>query len=138
MKVVIDTNIVIDALSNRMPFATLSQNVLLAVSENKVEGFLTSNTVTDIYYLLHKHLHDSVQTKTVMSTLFESLKILSVEEDDCKKALDSVVSDFEDAVLVEVASRKSLDCIVTRNIADFKNSTVQALSPDDFLKKLGL
>jgi predicted nucleic acid-binding protein len=136
MKAVIDTNVIIDALADRVPFSTDAQNVLLKASAYVFDAVITSNTVTDIYYLLHKAFADSEKVKKILNQLFVSISIISVEESDCKKALLSGVSDYEDAILSESALRNGVDYIITGNIRDFINSNTKAILPADFLTLL--
>lgn len=98
-----------------------------------ISGCITSNTATDIYYLLHKYFHDASKVKSVMDILFDSISVLPVDEDDCKTSLYSQISDYEDAVLESSAKNGNADCIVTRNEKDFKFSRLPVYSPTDFL-----
>jgi predicted nucleic acid-binding protein len=134
MKAVIDTNIIIDALANRVPFNIDAQRVLLEASSGSFDAVITSNTVTDIYYLLHKAFPDSGKVKKILGQLFSSISIISVEEADCRKALTSKITDYEDAILSESALRNCADYIITRNIKDFNNSKTKAILPADFIK----
>ena len=55
---------------------------------------------------------------------------------DCRHALPSEISDFEDALMVETAILTEADCIVTRNIRDYSKSPVQVYTPKEFLREL--
>ena len=134
MKVVIDTNIVLDVLARRQPFFTQSQAVMQLVAEGKVEGAITANTVTDIYYVLRKHLDGQV-LKAALRGLMELIEILDVTGDECLAALDLPMKDYEDALLACCAKNWKADCIITRNRKDFIASPVKAMTPDNFLKK---
>ena len=57
-KLLIDTNIILDALMNRAPWAKAAEDIILAVAEDKAEGYITASSFTDIHYLLRKHLKD--------------------------------------------------------------------------------
>lgn len=133
MKVVLDTNIIIDALTNRQPFCKDAQSILLLAEQHKLDGYITSNTATDIYYILHRYFHDSQKVKDIMEILFDSISVLSVDENDCKASLHSRISDYEDAVLESSASNGLADCIVTRNIKDFSFSRIPVYTSRDFL-----
>ena len=133
MKIAIDTNIVLDMLAKREPFFKQSQAVIQLVAERKLEGAITANSVTDVYYILRKHL-DSETAKTSLRGLTELLDIIDVTQEECLVALELPMSDYEDALLSCCARQWEADYIVTRNIKDFKNSPVKALTPNDFLK----
>lgn len=133
MKTVLDTNIIIDALTTRMPHCINAQKLLLLAEQGTISGCITSNTATDIYYLLHKYFHDASKVKSVMDILFDSISVLPVNEEDCKTSLYSQINDYEDAVLESSAKNGNADCIVTRNEKDFKFSRLPVYSPTDFL-----
>ena len=56
MKIVFDTNIVLDVLLEREPFASLSINLFNAVEQQVIQGYLCATTITTIDYLLSKSL----------------------------------------------------------------------------------
>ncbi|MFA6937272.1 MAG: PIN domain-containing protein [Treponema sp.] len=134
MKAVIDTNIIIDAFANREPFYIEAQKVLLKAALGDFEACITSNTVTDIFYILHKSFHNATKVKSILENLFSSVSIISIDETDCKNALSSKVTDYEDAILCESSVRNKVDYIITRNISDFKNSQTRSILPSNFLK----
>jgi len=131
LKILIDTNIIIDALANRANFAESAKALILSIANNKAKGYITTNTVTDIYYLLRKHYSDSETARKQLETLFTIVDILEISKEDCKKAVRFPMSDFEDAILACCAERCSIDFIATRNTKDFANSPVQAKLPTE-------
>ncbi len=136
MNVLIDTCIIIDALQSREPFNKDAEAVFLAVANRRCVGFLTANSVTDIYYLMHKALHSSEETKKVLGVLFSLFEILDTCGIDCRKALTSDISDYEDAVMAEAAIRAEIDCIVTRNLKDYAGAPMPVYSPAQFVELL--
>jgi predicted nucleic acid-binding protein len=135
MKLLIDTNVVLDALMVREPWAASAQAVLLAVSEEKAEGYITASSFTDLYYLLHKYLRDGERTKQALLGLLESINILDVTGTDCAKAFELPLPDYEDALLAYCAKRHKVDRIVTRNPKHFAGSPVPVVSPAEAWKK---
>ena len=136
MKLLIDTNIILDAMMIREPWAESAQDIILAIAEEKAEGYITASSVTDIYYLLRKHLKDKEQTKKAIIGLLSIVNVLDVNGIDNEKAFDLPLSDYEDAVLVCCGKRHKMDRIVTRNTKDYKDSPVQAVEPDEIMKDL--
>lgn len=136
MKFLIDTNIILDALMKREPWFTAAEAVLLAVAEEKIEGCITASTVTDLYYLLHKHLRDKEKTKQALLGLMEIVGVADVTGADCEKAFELPMPDYEDALLAHCAKRHKADGIVTRNTKHFEGSPVKAFTPDELLKSL--
>ena len=136
MRAFIDTCVVIDAMQSREPFSKDAQSIFLAAANNLFLGYISSKAVTDIYYLIHRYTHDDKASRDLLNKLFSLFNILDTAGIDCRKAVLSPISDFEDAVMVETALRNEMDCIVTRNTRDFVNSTVQVYEPKEFLKLL--
>lgn len=134
MRALIDTCIIIDALQNREGFCDDAQKIFLAVANKWFVGFLSAKSATDIYYLTHHYTHSDKDTRAVLNTLFQLFELLDTAGMDCRKAISSDISDYEDAVMVESAVRTGVDCIVTRNLKDYGRSLVPVYLPSDFLK----
>lgn len=133
MRALIDTCVVIDALQAREPFAADAQQIFLAVANKRVVGFLTAKSAADIYYITHRHTHNDRDTRKVLSTLFNLFELLDTAGMDCRRAISSDLTDYEDAMMSETALRCGVDCIVTRNLRDYEKSPVQVYSPSAFL-----
>ena len=136
MRALLDTCVIIDAMQNREPFSKDAQELFLAAANNLFVGCITAKASTDIYYLMHRHTHSDKSSREVLNKLFSLFEVADTAGIDCRRAIPSPVSDFEDAVMIETASRTEVDCIVTRNEQDFVKSAVPVLSPKDFLSKL--
>ena len=136
MKALIDTCIILDVLQKREPFFEDAHLTFLGVANRQFEGFISAKSVTDIYYLMHRFFHDDLKTRETLEILFKLFSILDTTQIDCKKAILSSVSDYEDAVMIETALRTNMDCIVTRNIHDYSKSVVKVYSPNEFLTVL--
>lgn len=136
MKILVDTNVIIDALTRREPYREDAEQIFL-LSANRIEDmYITASSATDIYYLVRKYLHSTEQAKNVMAKLYELFYILDVTASDCREALLSEMGDYEDAVVSSCALRNHIDYIVTRNIKDYGNSKVEAILPDQLLKMI--
>ncbi len=136
MKVLIDTCIIIDALQNREPFCDDAHTIFIAVANNTINGYISAKSLTDIYYLTHKSTHSNEMTRDIIQKLLSLFSILDTTAMDCKKALMSDITDYEDAVMVETALRENVDFIVTRNIKDYKNSSVPILSSHKLVERI--
>ncbi len=136
MRALLDTCVIIDAMQNREPFCKDAQELFLAAANNLFVGCITAKASTDIYYLMHRHTHSDKTSRDVLNKLFTLFEVADTAGIDCRRAIPSPVSDFEDAVMIETAARTEVDCIVTRNEQDFVKSTVPVLSPKDFLSRL--
>ncbi len=136
MKALIDTCVIIDALQSRQPFCKEAEEVFLSVANRNCIGLLTANSITDIYYLMHKALHSAEQTKKALGVVLSLFDVIDTCGIDCRKALTSQVSDYEDAVMIASAERAGVDCIVTRNLKDYVNAPMPVYSPAQFLELL--
>ena len=136
MRVLLDTCVVLDALQSREPFAKVAQDIFLAAANNAFLGYITAKACADIYYLLHRHTHSDKASRDVLNKLFALFDVSDTAGIDCRKAVLSPVSDYEDAVMIETAVRTETDCIVTRNERDFSKSPLPVYTPDQFLKRL--
>lgn len=136
MRVLIDTCVIIDALQSRIPFAESAQQIFIYSANKQFEGYITAKSVTDIYYLTHRLTHSDAETRKILGKLFTLFHLLDTTSLDCRKAISSEISDYEDAIMVETAIRSEMDCIVTRNVKDYMKSSVKVYEPSVFLKLL--
>jgi predicted nucleic acid-binding protein len=132
LRVIVDTNVVLDVLLEREPFVRAAVGVFCLVEESRVDGFLCATTITTTDYLLTQSLPTSKARDALrkLTTLFE---IATVNRPVIERALDSKIIDFEDAVLVEAGQLAGLDAVITRNTKDFAGSVLKVFDPDEFL-----
>lgn len=133
MKVVFDTNVIVDVLAKRMPFYDDALDAIVACDGYYLKSCITSNTVTDIAYILHRYNQTKEQITESLKKLFSLVEVLDVNSSDCTFAVESHVADFEDAVLAECAMRHEADFVVTRNPKDFTLAQIPSMTVTDFL-----
>ncbi len=136
MKVVFDTNIILDAAMGR-PGSEEAQALIQAVISGEAVGIVTANSITDIHYIVRKRAGEEAARTAVYNTLtiFETVP---VDAEACMEALNLSMNDFEDAVLAVCSKAAGAKCIVTRDeglIGD-ENCPVLALSPEGALNML--
>ncbi|MCL1815987.1 MAG: PIN domain-containing protein [Clostridiales bacterium] len=135
MMVVFDNNIVLDALLERKPFYAVSERLLMACASEH-SGYLTANSLTDIFYVLSKHI-GAVKAKQATKKLIELFTIISVDWEDCLNALELPLNDFEDALIIACAKKTGIDYIVTRDNKFLDvDSPIPVLSIDQLLEIL--
>lgn len=134
MKILIDTNVIIDALTSREPWNESAEKIFIMAANNIVDMYITASSATDIYYLVRKHLHNAETARQVMSKLYSLVGILEVKQEDCIDALASPITDYENAVVEQVARRSGVECIVTRNQKDYEAGLTKVFLPDDFIQ----
>jgi predicted nucleic acid-binding protein len=136
MKLIFDSNVVMDILAERQPFVDASEEAMAQATLKGCQTAITANAVTDLFFLLRKRLADPARTRVVLKRMVSAITILDATSEICMAAFKSLVADFEDAVLAETATRWSADFIVTKNARDFEKSTIKAITPDELLVTL--
>ena len=134
--VFIDTNILMDIFADRHPFIKSSLKIYNLGIKRKIKLFTTSNTITTLHYLLKKTISEE-KTRMAIEHVLENTTIISVDVNIIKKSLKSNHKDFEDAIqIVSAQSIHNMDCIITRDLKDYKHAEINVLTPDDFLNTL--
>ncbi len=134
MRVLVDTNVILDVLMRREPHFADSFALLELATEGKLTVLITATSITDIHYLLRRSGKADVDSRSALQQLFSFALPADVRPEDIQHALQSSVADFEDAVAAEVAKRHQCQWILTRNIVDFSESSVPAMTPQEFMK----
>ena len=139
MRVLVDTNVVIDVLQNRQPWCEDGKKVFYAIANKQIEGYITAKEATDIYFVSRRQFSGQKdldqKARKILYTLFGVFEVGDTLGTDCKSALSINNNDYEDAVMIACAMRIKADAILTRNPKDFKNAPVSVLSPAEFAKK---
>ncbi len=131
-RVLFDSDVLLDILAQRQPFVVTSAQALNKVIQNQVEGYVSAHAVTNIYYILRRQVGNEV-ARQLLARLLQHIKVASVTNQVIKMAINSPMTDFEDAVTSAAAQTADLELIVTRNTADFVASLVPVMCPDEFL-----
>ncbi len=135
MKIMIDTNIVLDLLLKRSPFVGDAVKLFEQAEKKRIDAYITANSVTDIVYILRK-AYSLTEIKEHLRKLFSFINIAGITPGDVSNALDLNAPDFEDALLMQCARRYEIDIIVTRNKEDFKYSPVKCADIKEWAKQL--
>ena len=135
MKILIDSNIILDVLLCREEHFDASKS-MLDLSASAYTGFLTIYQTRDIFYIIRRNGLSAAEAKESVRLLATKLHMLNTEISDMANALDSSMTDYEDALLAYCANRHGMDFIVSRNVKDFANSPVRAISPVDFVQSI--
>ena len=126
MKVLIDTNIILDVLCKRPAFYEDSAKIFKLCEVKKISGVISALSIPNIMYILRKEL-DADKTREVLDSLMLIFSVADLKADDLKKAADMRFKDYEDAIQSACATRIKANYIVTRNIKDFSESKVTAI-----------
>lgn len=132
MKVLFDTNIILDVLLDRKQFVELSATLVSLVETKNIEGYLCATTITTIDYLVTK-AHNRKIAKESIKKLLSIFKIASVNREVLRLSVESNFTDFEDAVQFYSGQLVEVDSIVTRNVNDYKKASYPIYSPNELL-----
>jgi predicted nucleic acid-binding protein len=136
VRVLIDTNIVLDYLLEREQFLKDAEALFNAIDSGQVIGYVTATTLTDIFYIARRQTRSVELARQAVSTTLAVMVIASVNRAILEAAFASELADFEDAVQIHCAVSQGLDAIVTRNTHDFSGSVIPVLSVPQLLKRL--
>lgn len=135
MKILFDTNVILDVMLDRIEFAESASLLLSFVERGDFSGVICATTVTTIHYLSTKVLGRSESQKQIKN-LLALFEIASVNRTVIEEAVESSFSDFEDAVIYCAACHAGADSIVTRDYKGFKRSQLPVYYPDELLNIL--
>lgn len=137
MKVLFDTNVVLDVLMDRMPFSEAAVDLFSKVEDGTIIGYLCGTTVTTIYYLASKVVGAARAQKEVKK-LLGLFEVAPVNRPVLESALSADFNDFEDAVIYEAARHIGADAIVTRNQKDYIKSQIPIYTATELSKMLSV
>lgn len=135
MKVLIDTNIILDVLCKRPAFYEDSAKIFKLCEVKKISAVISALSIPNIMYILRKEL-DADKTREILDSLMLIFSVADLKADDLKKAADMRFKDYEDAIQSACATRIKANYIVTRNIKDFSESKVTAIKPAELLDRI--
>ncbi|MCU0552510.1 MAG: PIN domain-containing protein [Leptolyngbya sp. Prado105] len=130
MRILFDTNILLDAILRREPFTADAAFLIRAVGADQIKGFVSATTLTDIYYVVRRQTKSVEMAMNAVTDILDIMEVCTVDRHVLEQAILSNQSDFEDAVQIACAIAFGLDAIVTRDVAGFTDSAIQVLSPD--------
>lgn len=136
-RVFLDTNIVIDYISDRGAFSLWAAKIFQLGEMGEIELCLSDLTIVNTAYFLRKHL-GSEGMYDVLNMLHKSATITDMGGSAFEKALNLRGKDFEDAMQYFSARKHGADCIVTRNVKDFPPSDIPIMSSEEFLVSMGV
>jgi predicted nucleic acid-binding protein len=133
VKILFDTNVILDVMLLRNPFYKAATLLLAEVEDKNLEGYICSTTATIIFYLVSK-VKGSSEATQLLKALLQIFNVSQVDKITLETAINSDFSDYEDSVLHESAIRAGVNGIVTRNRKDFINSKITIYDPEELLK----
>ncbi|MCL2763179.1 MAG: PIN domain-containing protein [Treponema sp.] len=134
MDILIDTNIILDNLWSRQPYSQNAGEILRLCYQQDCKGHIAAHSITNIFYILRSQFSVSDRKKMLLD-LCDFIDVVGIQKKQIIDALNNKeFIDLEDSLQFECAQMINADYIVTRNIADFPNSPIPVILPEDFLK----
>ena len=135
MKVLIDTNVVLDVLIINPDFFQHSKKIFDFAEQKQINGFISASAITDIFFIAQKKLGKKV-TKEALKKVLSVFKPATVTDNHIYQALDLDWDDFEDSVQFIVGEGLIVDYILTRNTQDFESYSITAITPEQFIQSI--
>lgn len=132
MRLILDTNVVLDVLLERRPFLEPAARIFDLAERSEIEAFLCATTITTLDYLLGRHV-PAISARQTVWKLLDLFEVAVVNRPVIESALRSKTRDFEDAVLDASGQLAGVEMIITRNGKDFMDSPLKVLDPVEFL-----
>jgi len=129
MRVLFDTNVILDVLLDPRHYAEASAAAWAAVETGVSEGLLAAHAVTTIHYLARKEM-GAAKARRIISAMLKVFGVAALDGAVIQEALQLSFSDFEDAVTAAAARFANCECIVTRDPKGFRGSPVRCLTPE--------
>ena len=134
MRLMIDANILLDVLQKRDPHFRDSSLIWKLCETGSAEGYVSSLTISNLIYVMRKELNPE-KIEEIIQRLKLIFQLTDLSVSDITKAAEMKWNDFEDAVQSIIAERIHADCIITRNVRDFKESKIIAFTPAEYLAR---
>jgi predicted nucleic acid-binding protein len=131
-RVFVDSDVILDVALARMPFLEHSKMLLSMLENGLAIGFVSANSIANIYYVLRK-AGDDTKARFFISSILKYLTVIPSNHVNILDALKSDFSDFEDAIQYFSALENQCECIITRNVEDYKKSKLNVYLPLEFL-----
>jgi predicted nucleic acid-binding protein len=136
LAVLIDTDILIDFLTEREPYSKYAKAIIQKSQKKTVNAFLAAHSITNIFYILRK-LYTINERKQLLMDLCNTISVVEIGHELILNVLaNNDFDDIEDCLQAECAKAVNADYIITRNISDYTDSGIKAILPEKLLKIL--
>ena len=134
MRVLLDTNVLLDYLVEREPYYESAKTIIFMCAKKEIDGYIAAHSVMNAFYILRKDFSIN-ERRSILLKLCELVEIVGIDKSKIISSLSNEqFSDFEDRLQTECAIECNAKYIITRNIKDFTHSEIPAIEPVEFLK----
>jgi predicted nucleic acid-binding protein len=135
MRVLLDTDVVLDLILTRKPFADDAAAIWTSNERGEVDACISPITPVNVFYIVRR-LKGTETARQAVNELLAGLRVCALDQDDMRRAAALPMRDYEDSVQVAAATADAADAIITRNIADYGGAPVPVLTPGEFAASL--
>lgn len=133
MKVYLNTDVILDYLFAREPFYSDSLEIIAMIEKKKIEGYISSLILWNIYYVLAKYLGET-DARNKIKLFRKMIEIIPIDSTIIDKGLNSNIKDFEDSIQYFAAQTENIDFFITGNIKDYPRKGINIITPENFIK----
>jgi predicted nucleic acid-binding protein len=137
VKVLLDTNVILDFALERHPWFVDSEQIIYFAEQKQIIGYVSASTISDLYYIIRKSKSKELALEFLLN-LSVFCQIAAVDSSVISMALNANFKDFEDAIQYSTAMINSLDIIVTRNSQDFPVDLPRILTPSQLIEEVDI
>ncbi|MGC8493555.1 MAG: type II toxin-antitoxin system VapC family toxin [Syntrophobacteraceae bacterium] len=134
MKVLFDTNVVLDIALNRRPFVEHAALLWRLAEQKEITACLSNTSMTDIFYIVNKHA-GRVKARGFIADILDTFRLVDIDEEGFRQALAEDMADFEDAVQYVICTRNGCEVLATRNKADYGEKP-EVLDPAELIERI--
>jgi len=132
LRILVDTNILLDYLLCREPYDQAAKNIIIACKQKQVSGCIAAHSISNMFFILRKAF-SAQERRSLLRNLCDLFEVEGIDKVKILEALENEnFSDFEDCLQMECAKAFRADYIVTRNVSDFKESKIPCMEPEEF------
>ena len=135
IKIFVDTDIILDLLSQREPFYNPAALLFSLADQKKLTICVSSLTFSNLNYILNR-TYSAAETKRKLFKFKTLVTVLAVDDKIIELALSSEFHDIEDAIQYYTAMENNIQLLLTRNIKDYKKATISVMTADQYLKEI--
>ncbi len=131
----IDNNILLDFALNRPPNPLAARELIHRIETTATTAFVAWHTIATCHFILQRDINRAT-ARAFVEQMVSLLTVAPVGHQSLLYALSLPMRDFEDAMQVAAAQAAGVQYIITRNIRDFTNSPIPAITPEQALQDL--
>ncbi len=135
MRVLIDTNVLLDYFGRRMPFFSAWEKLRAMEAFGDAELWAAPQSFADVFYILNKKVNAADLQDAFVESL-DFINVCNVGKAEVAEACTRSWDDYEDCLIALSAENIDAAYLLTRDRNGFQHSKVPALSPNEFFAML--